>query len=107
MSTVEEIVEIIDEITIEMTEEIKNGRIDKIQFLMDRRQNQIDMLKVADGKASDGNISKLLNDLRIFDDLFKEKMKEIEKKIDELSMNIEALRGYSFTDNSHTFDERR
>lgn len=103
----EEIIQAIDDITVEMIKNVKNGEIDKITELMKIREQQIEALKNAKGSVCEASKSKLLIDLKIFDDEFKLKMKKLDQKISEISNALDTIQNYVKQDTSHIFDERR
>ncbi|BBJ27728.1 hypothetical protein ATHSA_0617 [Athalassotoga saccharophila] len=107
MNSAEEMAQAIDEITCEMTENVKNGKIEKVFELMKVREKQIEMLKNSDGRISQATTSKLLDDLKKFDEEYKKQMKEIDEKISNISKAIEMLQSYSQGKSSNIFDERR
>ncbi|WP_161847683.1 hypothetical protein [Athalassotoga saccharophila] len=107
LNSAEEMAQAIDEITCEMTENVKNGKIEKVFELMKVREKQIEMLKNSDGRISQATTSKLLDDLKKFDEEYKKQMKEIDEKISNISKAIEMLQSYSQGKSSNIFDERR
>lgn len=107
MAKIIEIVESIDELTLEMIEAAKTGNISKIKSLSDIRQKQLDLLKNSKERIPEAMLSKLVSDSKTFDKIFKERMKKTRNKIEEISKNIEYINKYSTrSENSH-INERR
>lgn len=103
----EEIFQAIDDVTVEMIENVKDGKMDKIVELMKIREKQIEALNNSKGVVSEALKSKLTIDLKIFDDEYNLKMKKLDQKIFEISKALENLQSYTTQDNSRIFDERR
>ncbi|MGC8704529.1 MAG: hypothetical protein ACP5F2_02185 [Athalassotoga sp.] len=107
MNSAEEMAQAIDEITCEMTENVRNGKIEKVFELMRVREKQIESLKNSDGRISQATASKLLDDLKTFQEEYKKRMKDLDGKISGISKAIEMLQSYSQSKSSNIFDERR
>lgn len=103
----EEMAQAIDETTLEMTKNVKIGKIEKVLELMKVREEQLELLKNSDGKVSPATASKLAQDLKEFEENYRQKMKEIDEKISTISRAIEMLQSYSQNEKPRIFDERR
>ncbi len=107
MAKITEIVESIDELTLEMIEAAKMGDIPKIKSLSNIRQKQIDLLKNSKDHIPEAMLSKLIFDSKTFDKIFKECMKKTRDKIEEISKNIEYISKYSTRSEFSHINERR
>ncbi|GEM_PF-3536721 len=107
MPKITEILESIDELTVEMTEAAKVGNISKIKTLSDIRQKQLDLLKNSEEHASEAMLSKLISDSKTFDRVFKERMEKTRSKINEISENIKYISKYSMRNKNSHINERR
>ncbi len=107
LNSAEEMAQAIDETTCEMTENVKNGKIERVFELIKVREKQIEALKNSSGRISQATASKLLADLKAFEEEYKRRMKEIDEKISNISKTIEMLQSYSQSKSSNVFDERR
>ncbi len=107
MSTAAEIVEIIDELTVEMIDAIKMGEISRLKILLELRGDKIGMLAKAGGEIPEASTSKLLNDSKLFETLFREQMKKTSEKIEKISENIRSIQNYSAKGRGSQINERR
>ena len=107
MPKINEILESVDELTLEMIEAAKIGNISKIKSLSDIRQKQLDLLKNFEGHIPKAMLSKLMRDSQNFDKVFKECMEKTLNKIEEISKNIEYISKYSLKTENSRINERR
>lgn len=107
MATAAEIVEIIDELTLEMIDSVKMGEISKLKALSELRGAKIELLSKTEGSVPEASMSKLLNDAKLFDRIFEEQMRKTSEKIEKISENMRSIQNYSARSGNSQINERR
>ncbi len=107
MANVVEIVESIDETTLEMIEAVKTENILELKKLFELRKKQIKILKTLSEKIPEAALSKLSSDSQTLDKLFEKLMKKTKGKVEEISRNIENIQKYATVRESSHINERR
>lgn len=107
MVNIVEVVQSIDETTIEMIEAVKTENIQKLKKLFELREKQIEILKTLSGKIPEAAFSKLSLDSQTLDQLFKKLMRKTKGKVEEISRNIENIQKYAVVRESSHINERR
>lgn len=107
MANIVEVVQSIDETTIEMIEAVKTENIQKLKKLFELREKQIEILKTLNEKIPEATFSKLSLDSQTLDRLFKELLRKTRDKVEEISRNIESIQKYAVVKENPHINERR
>ncbi|WP_456398596.1 hypothetical protein [Mesoaciditoga sp.] len=105
-----ELIVSLDNVTLEMLNALKMNDFKKLEKLYEVRGRLFDELKnklKENAHFPEAELSKFQNDSQLLQNEMKLAMKKTKEKIEEISKNVELIRGYSVSKKDFHINERR
>jgi len=105
-----ELVVSLDDVTLKMLNALKMNDFKKLEELYEVREKLFDEFKnklKENAHFPEAELSKFQSDSLLLENAMKKAMERTKEKIEEISKNMELIRGYSVSKNDFHINERR